>query len=125
MSLTTDPASARSRAAESPPADDVWLNTQLPIEPGSAGWTAASPLRPLAGRALRRIFATYVVARVALGIALTVAILLVGAATGRRLDASLTLCGAYVVQAIAWGLLERYRPLQALRSARWQWWMTI
>jgi two-component system sensor histidine kinase PilS (NtrC family) len=123
MPPPTEAAPPRTLAAEPPSAEDVWSNTPLP---GEAGWSAAGPvLRPLAGRALRRIFATYVLARVALGVALTVAIVLMGAATGRHLDAPLTLCGAYVVQAVAWGLLERYRPFEALRAARWQWWMTI
>ncbi|HEX4509762.1 MAG TPA: ATP-binding protein [Burkholderiaceae bacterium] len=114
------------RAVEAPTPDDPWFNTQLPGEAGTGRWSGKGPvLRPLAGRALRRIFATYLAARVALGIALTVAIVLMGAVTGRNFAEPLALCVAYVVQSIAWGLLERWRPFDALRSARWQWWMTI
>jgi two-component system sensor histidine kinase PilS (NtrC family) len=82
-------------------------------------------LRPLAGHALRRIFGTYVAARAALGVALVLAISLMGALTGRYVNAPLLLCGAYVVQALVWWLTDQVRIFRVLQSARWQWWMTI
>ena len=89
-------------------------------------WSATSPvLRPLAGNALRRIFGTYVAARAALGVALVLAISLMGALTARYLTPPLVLCGAYVVQAFVWWLSDQLRVFKALQSARWQWWMTI
>ena len=70
-------------------------------------WSATSPvLRPLAGHALRRIFGTYVAARAALGVALVLAISLMGALTARYLTPPLVLCGAYVVQAFVWWLSD-------------------
>ena len=94
---------------------------------GGTRWTLPNPvLRPLAGHALRRIFSTYVAARAWLGVALTLAVALGGAAAGvRSLSAPLVLCGAYVVQAMIWWLTDQLRVLRALQSARWQWWMTI
>ena len=65
-----------------------------------AGTVPNPVLRPLAGHALRRIFGTYVAARAALGVALVLAIALMGAASGRYLNAPLALCGAYAVQAL-------------------------
>ena len=90
-------------------------------------WNLPNPvLRPLAGHALRRIFGTYVAARAALGVALVLAIALMGAATNHYLiSAPLILCAAYVVQAALWWLTDQLRMLRALQSARWQWWMTI
>jgi two-component system sensor histidine kinase PilS (NtrC family) len=100
---------------------------QPPVAPAEAGrWKLPNPvLRPLAGHALRRIFGTYVAARAALGVALVLAIGLMGAASGRYLSAPLVLCGAYVVQALIWWLTDQLRVFRALQSARWQWWMTI
>ena len=89
-------------------------------------WTVPNPvLRPLAGHALRRIFGTYVAARAALGVALVLAISLMGALTARYLTPPLVLCAAYVVQAFVWWLTDQLRVFKALQSARWQWWMTI
>ncbi|HEX7640343.1 MAG TPA: ATP-binding protein, partial [Burkholderiaceae bacterium] len=82
-------------------------------------------LRPLAGSALRRIFATYVAARAALGVALLLAILLIGVVTGRHAVAPLALCGAYVVQALVWWATDQLRGFPVLQSARSQWAMTI
>src|SRR5206468_2726791 len=66
----------------------------------SGHWGLPNPvLRPLAGHALRRIFGTYVAARAALGVALMLAIMLMGAASGRYLSAPLSLVSGYVVQA--------------------------
>jgi len=95
--------------------------------PGGGRWAVPNPvLRPLAGHALRRIFGTYVAARAALGVALVLAIALMGAATNRYIvSAPLILCAAYVVQAAVWWLTDQLRMLRALQSARWQWWMTI
>ena len=93
---------------------------------GGGRWNATSPvLRPLAGHALRRIFGTYVAARAALGVALVLAISLMGALTARYLTPPLILCAAYVVQAFVWWLTDQLRVFKALQSARWQWWMTI
>jgi two-component system sensor histidine kinase PilS (NtrC family) len=90
-------------------------------------WGLPNPvLRPLAGHALRRIFGTYVAARAWLGVALTMAVAMGGAAGGTRgVSAPLILCGAYVLQAMVWWLTDQLRPFRALQSARWQWWMTI
>ena len=101
---------------------------QAPLaQSGAVRWNLPNPvLRPLAGHALRRIFGTYVAARAALGVALVLAIALMGAATNRYLiSAPLILCGAYVVQAAIWWLTDQLRVFRALQSARWQWWMTI
>jgi two-component system sensor histidine kinase PilS (NtrC family) len=112
-------------------ADESWFNSmqsslERPGEAASEGWVPSGPvLRPLAGHALRRIFATYVAARAALGVALLVAILLIGVITGRRLDWPLTVCSAYVAQALAWWWTDHFRAFAMLQSARWQWWMTI
>ncbi len=96
-----------------------------PSSPGRS-WVLPNPvLRPLAGHALRRIFATYVAARAALGVALMAAIMLMGASSGHYLLAPLTLCSAYVVQAFFWWMTDQVRGFRALQSARWQWWMTI
>ncbi|MEP6505471.1 MAG: histidine kinase dimerization/phospho-acceptor domain-containing protein, partial [Betaproteobacteria bacterium] len=97
------------------------------VEPVKEGrWGLPNPvLRPLAGHALRRIFGTYVAARAALGVALMLAIMLMGAASGRYLSAPLSLCSGYVVQAFVWWLTDQLRVFRALQSARWQWWMTI
>ncbi len=96
------------------------------VAPDAVRWNGPNPvLRPLAGHALRRIFGTYVAARAALGVALVLAIALMGAASGRYLSAQLVLCGAYVVQALIWWLTDQVRLFRALQSARWQWWMTI
>ena len=97
-----------------------------PAPPGRVRWNGPNPvLRPLAGHALRRIFGTYVAARAALGVALVLAIAVLGAMSGHYLNASLALCGVYVVQALIWWLTDQLRILRALQSARWQWWMTI
>ncbi len=89
-------------------------------------WNLPNPvLRPLAGHALRRIFGTYVAARAALGLALVLAIAVMGAAAGHNLSSPLMLCGAYFVQAVIWWLTDQLRVFRALQSARWQWWMTI
>ena len=97
-----------------------------PAPPGRVRWNGPNPvLRPLAGHALRRIFGTYVAARAALGVALVLAIAVLGAMSGHYLNASLVLCGVYVVQALIWWLTDQLRILRALQSARWQWWMTI
>jgi len=91
-----------------------------------ARWSGPHPvLRPLAGHALRRIFGTYVAARAALGVALLLAIGLMGAASARYLGAMLILCGTYAAQALLWWLTDQLRVFSALQSARWQWWMTI
>jgi two-component system sensor histidine kinase PilS (NtrC family) len=109
--------------------EESWFSSIQAAGDGVAAdpsWSAThAVLRPLAGHALRRIFATYVAARAALGVALIVAITLIGVATGRRLDWPLTLCSAYVVQAITWWATDQFRTFPALQSARWQWWMTI
>jgi two-component system sensor histidine kinase PilS (NtrC family) len=90
------------------------------------GWTLPNPvLRPLAGHALRRIFGTYVAARAALGVALMLSIMLMGAASGRYLPQPLMLCGLYVVQAFVWWITDQLRAFRMLQSARWQWLMTI
>ncbi len=92
----------------------------------NGGWGGPNPvLRPLAGHALRRIFATYVAARAALGVALMLAIALTGAQAGRTVSAPLVLCGVYAAQSLVWWLTDQLRVLRALQSARWQWWMTI
>ena len=111
--------------------EESWFNTmQGPVEPQSAStgkggrWTVPV-LRPLAGHALRRIFGTYVAARAALGIALVLANVLMGAATNRYVSAPLLLCCAYAAQALVWWLTDEFRMFRALQSARWQWWMTI
>jgi len=97
-----------------------------PVLPDPVRWNGPNPvLRPLAGHALRRIFGTYVAARAALGVALVLAIAVLGAMSGHYLGASLVLCGAYVVQALIWWLTDQLRIFRALQSARWQWWMTI
>jgi two-component system sensor histidine kinase PilS (NtrC family) len=94
--------------------------------PATGSWSLPNPvLRPLAGHALRRIFATYVAARAALGVALLAAILLINMSTSRRLDWPVAVCGAYVAQALAWWWTDHFRSFAALQSARWQWWMTI
>ena len=101
---------------------------QPPAAAAAGGrWSVPNPvLRPLAGHALRRIFGTYVAARAALGVALVLAIALMGAATNRYfISAPLILCGAYVVQAAIWWLTDQLRVFRTLQSARWQWWMTI
>ncbi len=99
---------------------------QAPRPVAEGAWSVPNAvLRPLAGHALRRIFGTYVAARAALGIALVVAIALMGAATGRYLSPPLVLCGVYVAQSLIWWLTDQLRVLSALQSARWQWWMTI
>ncbi len=109
--------------------EESWFNTldggsERP--PSSTGWALPNPvLRPLAGNALRRIFGTYVAARAALGIALSLAILLIGASQGHYLFTPLVLCSAYVVQAFIWWLTDQLRGFAMLQSARWQWWMTI
>jgi two-component system sensor histidine kinase PilS (NtrC family) len=107
--------------------EESWFSSIQP--PGDAADAPVPPgghvLRPLAGHALRRIFATYVAARAALGVALIVAVMLIGVATGRRMDWALTLCSAYVVQAFAWWATDQFRIFSVLQSARWQWWMTI
>jgi two-component system sensor histidine kinase PilS (NtrC family) len=98
----------------------------LPPRAPDRAWTLPHPmLRPLAGNALRRIFGTYVAARAALGVALMLAIMLMGASSGRYLVAPLALCSAYVVQAFVWWMTDQLRGFRALQSARWQWWMTI
>ena len=111
--------------------EESWFNTmQGPVEPQSASagkggrWTVPV-LRPLAGHALRRIFGTYVAARAALGIALVLANVLMGAATNRYVSAPLLLCCAYAAQALVWWLTDEFRMFRVLQSARWQWWMTI
>jgi len=111
--------------------EESWFNTQQGAsEPPAAAadkggrWTVPV-LRPLAGHALRRIFGTYVAARAALGIALVLANVLMGAATNRYVSAPLLLCCAYAVQALVWWLTDEFRMFRALQSARWQWWMTI
>ena len=111
--------------------EESWFNTmQGPVEPQSASagkggrWTVPV-LRPLAGHALRRIFGTYVAARAGLGVALSLAILTMGAASGRYPLMPLTLCGAYVVQALIWWMTDQMRGVRALQTSRWQWWMTI
>ena len=111
--------------------EESWFNTmQGPVEPQSASagkggrWTVPV-LRPLAGHALRRIFGTYVAARAALGIALVLANVLMGAATNRYVNAPLLLCCAYAAQALVWWLTDEFRMFRVLQSARWQWWMTI
>ena len=101
---------------------------EAPVEPAEdlARWSGPNPvLRPLAGHALRRIFGTYVAARAALGVALLLAIGLMGAASARYLGVMLILCGAYAAQALIWWLTDQLRVFSALQSARWQWWMTI
>ena len=57
--------------------------------------------------------------------ALALAILLIGAASGHYPFTPLALCGAYVVQAFVWWLTDQLRGFALLQSARWQWWMTI
>ena len=110
--------SALEEAAEPDP------DLARPVKSGR--WGLPNPvLRPLAGHALRRIFGTYVAARAALGVALMLAIMLMGAASGRYLSAPLSLCSAYVLQAFVWWLTDQLRVFRALQSARWQWWMTI
>jgi len=110
--------------------EESWFNTvdgavEHPAAPvGKARWNVPV-LRPLAGHALRRIFATYVAARAALGIALVLANALMGMAASRYVSAPLLLCGAYAAQALIWWLTDEFRMFRALQSARWQWWMTI
>jgi len=121
-------ASAREVANAGLP-EESWFSGEgasQPAQGGERGWGLPNPvLRPLAGHALRRIFGTYVAARAALGVALLLAIMMVGAAAGRYLTAALTLCGFYVVQAFVWWMTDQLRGLRVLQSARWQWWMTI
>ena len=115
--------------------EESWFNAlegagdQAPVAANDATgrWGLPNPvLRPLAGHALRRIFGTYVAARAWLGVALTLAVAMGGAAGGLRgVSAPLMLCGAYVLQAMVWWLTDQLRPFRALQSARWQWWMTI
>jgi two-component system sensor histidine kinase PilS (NtrC family) len=114
--------------------EESWFSTlegasevaPLGVADSPGGWTTGSPvLRPLAGHALRRIFGTYVAARAALGVALVLAIALMGALTNHYLSPPLLLCIAYVVQAFVWWLADQLRIFGALQSARWQWWMTI
>ena len=113
--------------------EESWFNAlegaidqATPKAAGGARWGGPNPvLRPLAGHALRRIFATYVAARAALGVALVLAIALTGASAGRTVSAPLVLCGVYAVQSLIWWLTDQLRVLRALQSARWQWWMTI
>ena len=113
--------------------EESWFNAlegsidqAAPAAAGGGRWGGANPvLRPLAGHALRRIFATYVAARAALGVALVLAIALTGASAGRDVSAPLALCGVYALQSLIWWLTDQLRVLRALQSARWQWWMTI
>ena len=127
-----------ARAAKSREGEDAglpeesWFNTlegasELPGANDDSRWGGQRPvLRPLAGHALRRIFGTYVAARAALGLALVLAIALMGAATNHYfISAPLVLCGVYLVQASVWWLTDQLRILRMLQSARWQWWMTI
>ena len=97
-----------------------------PVAADPVRWNGPNPvLRPLAGHALRRIFGTYVAARAALGVALVLAVGVMGAVSGRYLSAPLVLCAAYVVQALVWWFTDQLRLFRALQSARWQWGMTI
>jgi len=125
--------SKRERAAAAPNSsglqDESWFSSLDPAAERAGtprGWHAPTAvLRPLAGHALRRIFATYVAARAALGVALIAAIALMGATSGRYAFAPLGLCSAYVAQALIWWMTDQLRGFNILQSARWQWWMTI
>src|SRR5471032_1947859 len=97
--------------------EESWFNAlegaidqAAPKAAGGGRWGGPNPvLRPLAGHALRRIFATYVAARAALGVALMLSIMLMGAALGHYLPQPLMLCGLYVAQAFVWWITDQLR----------------
>ena len=137
---------ARAATAAVPPArgardssliEESWFSAlDVPTEVGGAGGVGAEAQDPatesigrrVPGHALRRIFATYIAARAALGVALSATVLLIALSGGRPLawlGWPVLLCGAYAALALVWWLSGRLRGARGLASGERQWMATI